>query len=342
MKKINFFIFMIFILFFQCKCEYNINSIINCSSIDTEFNCEFCNEKDTYCHCIWKNKKCEIDEIKLNEKKWILDFNNKYKEQNKTEMKKYCGELPKIIKENTILIPNLINEKYGKLNETIYCKYKTKVDIKISYFRITKIVFIEYPIKDYQPEIFLKVNTKEIPIRILNFTNFKYYGGFYNNTYYEFYIKLDNQFENIPYKINLNFYSYEQIRFFISILTFVITFIVIFFIICLVNYCERIKRKKILNLLNNKQIYNSNFEKYGNHCSICLGIINNNTEISLTPCNHIFHYLCFYSWINNKLNNRNTKCPLCNNSLLKKSKLNNNLILNENTTENINSVNIVQ
>ena len=257
-------------------------------------------------------------------------------------MKKNCEKLTKIIKEYTILIPNIINEKYGKLNETIYCKYKTKVDIKISYFRITKIVFIEYPIKDYQPEIFLKVNTKEIPIRILNFTNFKYYGGFYNNTYYEFYIKLDNQFENIPYKINLNFYSYEQIRFFISILTFVITFIVIFFIICLVNYCERIKRKKILNLLNNKQIYNSNFEKYGNHCSICLGIINNNTEISLTPCNHIFHYLCFYSWINNKLNNRNTKCPLCNNSLLKKSKLNNNLILNENTTENINSVNIVQ
>ena len=46
-------------------------------------------------------------------------------------MKKYCEKLPKIIKEYTILIPNIINEKYGKLNETIYCKYKTKIDIKI-------------------------------------------------------------------------------------------------------------------------------------------------------------------------------------------------------------------
>ncbi len=339
-EKMNFFIFMLFILFFQFKCESNINTFINCSLIDSEYNCEFCNEKDTYCHCIWNNNKCEIDEIKLKEKKWILDFNNKYKEQNEIEMKKYCGELPKLIKENTIIIPNLINEKYGKLNETIYCKYKTKIDIKSYYFRITKFVFIEYPIKNYHPEIFLKVNTNEIPIRILNFTKFKYYGGFYNETYYEIYVKLFNRYDSIPYKIHLNSYSYEKIRFFISIFTFVIIFVVFFSTICLMYYCNKIKRKKILSLLNKKQKYNSNLEQYGNRCSICLGGININTEVSLTPCNHIFHYLCFYTWVNNKSNNRNTKCPLCNNSLFKKSKLNNNLISNENTTQNTNSINI--
>ena len=40
-------------------------------------------------------------------------------------MKKNCEKLTKIIKEYTILIPNIINEKYDRLNETIYCKYKT-------------------------------------------------------------------------------------------------------------------------------------------------------------------------------------------------------------------------
>lgn len=40
-------------------------------------------------------------------------------------MKKNCEKLTKIIKEYTILIPNIINEKYDKLNEISYCKYKT-------------------------------------------------------------------------------------------------------------------------------------------------------------------------------------------------------------------------
>ena len=64
-----------------------------------------------------------------------------------------------------------------------------KLKLILKYFRIIKCVFIEYPIKGYRSEILLKINKKEIPIRILNFTDFKYYGGFYNNIYCEFYIK---------------------------------------------------------------------------------------------------------------------------------------------------------
>lgn len=330
----------LFFFFYKIISFPQIKDFLNCSSINSEYNCDFCNEKDTYCHCFWKNNKCETNEIKLNEKKWILNFNENYDKQNINETKKYCGEIPKNIKENIFIIPNQINGKYGKKNEIIYCKYRTKVDIEISYFRISKFVFIRYPINNYHPEIFLKVNTKENPIQIVNFTKYKYYKGLYFNTYYEIYVKLDDQYNINPFKIDLTFYSYDQIRAIISLLTLIIVFIVIFIIICFVYFINKIKRKNLLNLLNNKQIYDKNLEKYGNHCSICLGNINIGVEVSLTNCKHVFHYLCFYSWVNNKNNNRNTKCPLCNISLFSKRKNNNNYNNSENNNNNDNNYNI--
>ncbi len=111
----------------------------------------------------------------------------------------------------------------------------------------------------------------------------------------------------------------------------------------LINNEKEIKKKIYLLKNDLKPIEFSNVNNnmnYIENCPICLDDFQSNSKIVLTPCNHIFHYLCFYTWVNNKSNNRNTKCPLCNNSLFKKSKLNNNLISNENTTQNTNSINI--
>ena len=46
-------------------------------------------------------------------------------------------------------------------------------------------------------------------------------------------------------------------------------------------------------------------------CTICCeDFIVGQSEVSITPCFHVFHYDCIYKWINEKINN--PCCPNCN------------------------------
>ena len=140
---------------------------------------------------------------------------------------------------------------------------------------------------------------------------------------------MTNIFNTEPYKIEITFYEGDKVYFyFILIIPFPI--LIIFLIINCVKIQAKIKSQNIKTLINNKQIYNINLQNYGNHCSICTENINIGNEVSLTPCKHIFHYLCFYHWVTNRNNNRYIKCPLCNTSLLKKINRNNELNNNRN------------
>ena len=76
-------------------------------------------------------------------------------------------------------------------------------------------------------------------------------------------------------------------------------------------------------------------------CSICLEeFVENKSEVSITPCMHIFHYKCLYNWL--FMENSKSLCPYCNYDLLsekpptKRHILNNNLKQKKNK-DNLNS-----
>ena len=111
-------------------------------------------------------------------------------------------------------------------------------------------------------------------------------------------------------------------------------------------------RKKKINI-SKKSLKNDIFsdkliQKYGNNCSICLEqFIKEKSEISITPCEHIFHMACIIKWIES--NGSNPYCPNCKyNFINKKDKKkpqenplmlmrNNNLIYNSNRRLNNNN-----
>ena len=73
--------------------------------------------------------------------------------------------------------------------------------------------------------------------------------------------------------------------------------------------------------------------KDGNICSICLEECKpKKNNVSITPCQHVFHYKCIRNWLN--LNVLNPKCPNCNHNLL--------LYIENKKTENIQTIDIAR
>jgi hypothetical protein len=52
-------------------------------------------------------------------------------------------------------------------------------------------------------------------------------------------------------------------------------------------------------------------------CSICLEVLNNETQLKITDCNHIFHTLCITKWVESvTINSNEVKCPNCRTELV--------------------------
>ena len=182
-----------------------------------------------------------------------------------------------------------------------------------------------------------------------------------NNKVYEnliLSISIENSIENLKK-------MYKIIIIILSILLFIIIILIIIFIYIqrkLVLEQERKikeeakkkeKQKKMLeDFLKNElkpQIYEEkiNINDY-NSCTICCeNFIIGQSEVSITPCFHLFHHECIQKWIQEKINN--PFCPNCNFKFLeylenpiKKIQIRskNNLILNTKKKEKLIDENI--
>ena len=79
------------------------------------------------------------------------------------------------------------------------------------------------------------------------------------------------------------------------------------------------KKKKLIKLFDTKLKMRKYLKKDNINvttaCSICLEeFIENKSEVSITPCMHIFHYKCLHNWL--FMENSKCLCPYCNNNLL--------------------------
>ena len=72
-------------------------------------------------------------------------------------------------------------------------------------------------------------------------------------------------------------------------------------------------------VLSNKELNNLNNDKYknnkekGDKCNICLCNYDNDDDIIILKCNHMFHKKCIEEWLSNNSN----KCPVCRNEVAK-------------------------
>ena len=64
-----------------------------------------------------------------------------------------------------------------------------------------------------------------------------------------------------------------------------------------------------------KHIYKKEYNQYGGGCSICLNKFNEKSEVSITSCQHVFHYKCIHNWLYKNI--KSPKCPNCKYDILK-------------------------
>lgn len=78
------------------------------------------------------------------------------------------------------------------------------------------------------------------------------------------------------------------------------------------------KRKKQIEEILSKELrprkYSEDIGKYNISCTICLEDYNQKSLISVTKCNHVFHYECITKWLHENI--LEPRCPNCNLHLL--------------------------
>ena len=258
------------------------------------------------------------------------------------------------------------NNRYGK--NFIYCYYEFidedkqySYDININYssniFLKPKIIFVYY-IDERDKN---KDNFEEIQDN--------YEKSF--DTLYQFYllILLKDEYNESPVSIILTRTTNTKVRLIVSFFLTIIFLAVMFSIICCTTrYLNRRTREHLILLraqrdlehiqpvvinsevdtdalkrentekLNylfetklSEHIYKKEYNQYGGGCSICLENFNKKSKVSITSCNHVFHFKCIHEWLFKNI--LCPKCPNCNNEILKdydKNSENNNEINNEN------------
>ena len=72
------------------------------------------------------------------------------------------------------------------------------------------------------------------------------------------------------------------------------------------NYLDNELKGKKFSTIKDKKI---------TKCTICIEDFQDENIVSVTPCNHIFHFECIKKWMVNDINH--IKCPLCNHQFIK-------------------------
>ena len=74
------------------------------------------------------------------------------------------------------------------------------------------------------------------------------------------------------------------------------------------------KLDKLFSKTMSEHLYKNEYNQYGGGCSICLENFKKKSIVSITPCNHVFHFKCIKNWLYKNI--KNTKCPNCNKDVL--------------------------
>ena len=343
MKKFKFILIMTHIFLIKEIISNRKLEEINCKSFNNCFNCSVCGiDLVEKCPCTWKKNSCY--EVTYNPviTNWISYYENCEDSSSKQIQKKYCGDIEYSKKKSSISLPEK-NGYYGLMN--LFCTYtyvneqkpKTKFNIDIhlneKYIRGDSKIYIQYIINFINDTYKIKTisrNEKE-ELSYDKVSNFK------------FFILSNDLYDDNPFTIQITYSNGFLIDKIYIISVIIILFILIFIIIiycCTKNYNERYRnilsrnhmvrnpqlnyeeiqrennKKIISNLLSNplllgERIYEKKYEKNGTNCTICLEEFKINTDkISLTPCNHVFHFKCLSDWLNESISN--IKCPNCN------------------------------
>ena len=94
------------------------------------------------------------------------------------------------------------------------------------------------------------------------------------------------------------------------------------------------KLTKIFEVLMPEHLYKKEYNQYGGGCSICLENFKKNSKVSITTCNHVFHYKCINEWLFKNI--LCPKCPNCNHEILEDyDKINNNNFNDNNNGEQL-------
>ena len=82
------------------------------------------------------------------------------------------------------------------------------------------------------------------------------------------------------------------------------------------------KLKELFETVMKEHNYKIEYNTFNqDSCTICLEKFNSESKVSVTQCNHIFHFKCLYDWLFGT-NLLCPKCPNCNNEILKEKKNN--------------------
>ncbi len=333
------------ILFFFLNIILILNLIIltkeegDCNYSDC-FNCVICSKKDgSSCECKWNNNECKSDTTR-NITYSILS--SSCKNDNSTElMNKLCGQTTLKLNDDNIAeinIPPIKNSKYGMKN--LHCSYiySSAYDKDI------------YHIISYNPtsnnfeniQIYLSISFNDNDSAITMLSKFPFSSSFDNIKSIVLMVFFDDSLNSIPFTFLI-----EEKKFKTKLVIIItIVLIILFIIICscfIYTLSKKIKerrmpslplatnrytrrriiiinenneeetKKKIENLIKNSlssQIYNEKIE-IKDKCSICLEEFKvGKDKVSITPCNHIFHYNCLSKWLLE--NYQLPKCPNCN------------------------------
>lgn len=326
------------------------------------------NETNRECDCEWNiiDQSCQKKLIKGKSDEWynVVSSCDAPTESIYCSSRTYYAN---DFEENQIVI-NInkdLNDKYG--HNLVFCKYEfideameNSYDININFSPEIKVIL--------KPKISLtyysnRENQLKEDIEEITDNYEKTFSQIYS---FVFLIILKDDYDVMPVSLTILRSSNIRTRLLVSFLIGVIFLLIIFTIICCTtNYLNKRTREHLILLRAQRElqiiqpvdisnevdqdelkkqnteklnklfetklaghIYKKEYNQYGGGCSICLENFNKKSKVSITPCNHVFHYKCINEWLFKNI--LCPKCPNCNNEILKDT--------SDNTINNINKV----
>lgn len=255
-------------------------------------------------------------------------------------MSTYCGlviQQNQNTKKKIIQLPK-IDGHYGLKN--LYCFISLENPKKDETITIKSSV----PVNTIKIDIILERGNK--PNKYIQLTNDELISQYNNVKLMTFHIFTSQMFDSNPFQIEI-FQKKKKLSVTTYLAISLIFISIIFCVICSVictkriieksnqrrrtftqtttqNQTENINietkkelKKKIKTLLENDlkgMKYGSNEEKNEKICTICLEEFKTEDIVSVTKCQHLFHFKCISKWLND--NSTNLKCPNCNTNFI--------------------------